>query len=98
MACAYPRPQFQVDKFIVLKSSETSNVLEIIKYFQRQFRIRGWYRQTIMDKCGKVGCLNKNVGNTGCPRTARTEAIIDMVMALPLPYALTSRRNFTSPV
>ena len=89
MAGAYPRPQFSVDEhvfimFMVLKYTETGNILETIRRFQRQFsNQRTPCRQAMVDnynKCVQYGLsLNRNVGNSGRPRTARTQANINMV-------------------
>ena len=45
MAGAHPRPQFSVDErvFMVLKYTETGNVLETIRRFKCSFRIRGHF-------------------------------------------------------
>ena len=86
MAGAHSRPQFSVDErvFMVLKYTETSNVLETVRRFQRQFpNQRTPCRQTKMDNYNKYVhyglSLNRNIGNSGRPRTARTQANIDMV-------------------
>ena len=85
MAGAHSRPQFSVDEwvFMVLKYTETSNVLETVM-FQRQFpNQRTPCRQTKMDNYNKYVhyglSLNRNIGNSGRPRTARTQANINMV-------------------
>ena len=69
---------------MVLKYTETGNVLETVRRFQRQFpNQRTPYRQTMMDSYNKYVhyglSLNRNVGNSGRPRTAKTQANIDMV-------------------
>ena len=79
MVAAHPRPHFPVDEcvFMVLKCTETGNVLETIKRFQRQFpNQRTPSIQTIMDNYNKFIqyslSLNRNVGNSGrsCSETA----------------------------
>ena len=86
LAGAHPRPQFSVDEwvFMVLKYTESGNVLETIRRFQRHFSNQMTLcRQTIMDNYNKyfqyVLSLNRNVGNSGRSRTAQTQANIDMV-------------------
>ena len=69
---------------MVLKYTETGNVLETISRFQKQFlNQRTMCRQTIMDNYNKYVqnglSLNRKVGNSGCPRTAQTQANIEMV-------------------
>ena len=79
IVAAHPRPHFTVDErvFMVLKYTETGNLLETIRRFQRQFpNERTPCRQTVMDNYNKFVqygfSLNKNVGNSGhfCPQTA----------------------------
>ena len=72
MVGAHPRPHFSVDErvFMVLKYTETGNVLETITRFQRQFlNQRTTCRQTIMDNYNKYVqyglSLNRDVGNSG---------------------------------
>ena len=76
---AHPRPHFPVDEhvFMVLKYTETTNVLETIRRFQRQFlNLRTPCRQTITDNYNKFVqyglILYRNVGNSGrsCSETA----------------------------
>ena len=79
IVAAHPSSHFPVDErvFMVLKYTETSNVLETIRRFQRQFpNQRTPYRETIMDNYNKFVqyglSLNRNVGNSGrsCSQTA----------------------------
>ena len=80
IVAAHPRPHFPADErvFMILKYTETSNVLEAIKRFQRQLpNQRTPCRQTIMDyyniKFVQYGLsLNRNDGNSGrsCSETA----------------------------
>ena len=56
IGAAHPRPHFPVDErvFMMLKYTETTNVLEAIKRFQRQLpNQRTPCRQTIMDNYNK---------------------------------------------
>ena len=85
MAGAHPKPQFSVDErvFMVLKYIETGNVLETFRRLERQFlNQRTPCRQTIMDNTISMSShgvsLNRNVGNSEHPRTARTQANINM--------------------
>ena len=71
---ANPWLHFSVDKrvFMVLKYTETGNVLETIRKFQRQFPNQTTpCRQTIMDNYNKYAqyglSLNRNVGHSGFP-------------------------------
>ena len=86
MAGAHSRPQFSVDErvFMVLRYTDTGNVLETVRRFQRQFpNQRTPCRQAMMDNYNKYVhyglSLNRNVGKSGRPRTARTQANIDKV-------------------
>ena len=76
---AHPRPHFPVDErvFMVLKYTETGNVLETIRRFQMQFpNQRTQCRQIIINNYNKLVqyglSLNRNVGNSGrsCSETA----------------------------
>ena len=61
MASAHPRPHFSVDErvFMVLKYTETGNVLETIRRFQRQFPNRN------VHYCRSCSNLN-HTGHTYC--------------------------------
>ena len=84
MTDEHPRPQFSVDEWMfimVLKWTETGNVLETVRWFQRQLlNLRTSCGQMIMNKYVQDGLsLNKNVGNSEFLRTAWTKADIGMV-------------------
>ena len=84
---------------MVLMCAATNSVLETLRCFQRQFLIiRGRCRQTLMDKFVQDGLhLNKDVGNSVCQRTARTEANIDMVRRALEVTSLMTARHYTLP-
>ena len=71
MVGAHPRPHFSVDEqvFMVLKFTETGNVVETIRRFQRHFpNQRTPCRQAIVDNYSKYVqyglSLNRDVGNS----------------------------------
>ena len=73
MVGAHPRPHFSVDErvFMVLKYTETGDVLKTIRKFQKQLpNQRTPCRQTIMGNYNKYVqyglSLNRNAGNSGC--------------------------------
>ena len=83
---------------MVFKYTETGYVLETIRRFQKQFsNQRTPCRQTRMDNYNKYvqyGLnLNRKVGNSGRPRTARTQANIDMVRKSLEAHPLTKTLN-----
>ena len=70
---AHPRPHFLVDKrvFMVLKYTETGNVLETIRRFQSQFKNqRTSCRQTIMDSYNKFVQYGLSLNRNSCSETA----------------------------
>ncbi len=93
--------QFTLDErvFMVLKYHETRSPAEVIRQFQLQFPGRRMpFRHTVTRNYQKFldhgTCHNLNSGNSGRPRTARSQLNIDRVRrALQADPTISARRN-----
>ena len=76
-----PRPQFSTEQrtFMVLTYTQTNNLQETLRLFQERFPdARQPHGSTVMRNVAKYNnhgtSLNRNKGNSGRPRTVRSEA------------------------